>query len=183
MIELILVIAIISIMSAVVIVSVLGNRPAKQTEAGARLLASAIRQAQNFALSGKQDGANPSRKVCGYGVYFDNNANQYKIFYNFTGGATTCETFNQGNSLKYDASKTYSADYLVQTLPPDVMISAAANQNHLYFTAPFGNAYYNGVSLGKLTLTLKQQVQGNASFNLCLSGRGNVVENGTANCP
>lgn len=182
--ELMIVIAVIGIMTGVAFVSLGGSKAAKQVEVSARQLAAAIRQAQNYALSGRQDLASAAKKVCGYGVYFVNEATQYKIFYNYTTSGSNCDTANLTN-INYDTNdpQTYSADVETQALQKNVAVSISSDASSaIYFTAPFGDVYYNGGALGKKTITMKQ-VGGSAFYNICLSGRGNVVENGTINCP
>lgn len=59
--ELVVVVAIISIMTAVTIVSLQGSKTEKEVETAAREVSAAIREAQNNALTGKNDGSSPCR--------------------------------------------------------------------------------------------------------------------------
>lgn len=182
--ELMIVIAVIGIMTGVAFVSLGGSKAVKQVEVSARQLAAAIRQAQNYALSGRQDLANATRKVCGYGVYFKNTANnQYKIFYNYTIN-DSCDTANLTN-INYDTNYNYSADVETQALQQNVAVSISSDASSaIYFTAPFGDVYYNGGALGTKQIILRSTTNDETKYTVCAYGKGNVSEKaGEAICP
>jgi prepilin-type N-terminal cleavage/methylation domain-containing protein len=100
LIELMAVIAIIGIMTAVVIVSMSGQKDKKAVETAAREVAAAVREAQNYALTGK--GAVSG--CLGYTFSWTNSSVDYKFK-----GNGTCPAINQSNYTLKNGVKIVSS--------------------------------------------------------------------------
>ena len=176
LVELLIAIGIIAVMSSVLFVSLNGSKNIKQVEVAGRQLAAAIRQAQNYALSGKGDPANTSRKICGYGIYFADGGSQYQPFYNYTNSAGDCAAISKNYNV---AAPTFASP--AQALPDSVLISTIFSTDAFYFTIPFADTNYNGGALGTQKISLQKN---SAKYTVCVYGRGNVTEKaGDATCP
>jgi len=96
--ELLIVIAIIGIMTAVLLVNLSGSRSQKQVEAAAREVAAAIREAQNNALTGKN-----VTTGCSYIFTYNSGSSSYgisscsNINYTLSNGVI----FNNGNNFTF----------------------------------------------------------------------------------
>lgn len=66
--ELIVAMAILSTLAAVTIASMSGNRTRQEVESATRLVASVVREAQNYALTGKNITATPTARPCQFRV-------------------------------------------------------------------------------------------------------------------
>lgn len=163
--ELMIVIAIISIMTVVALVYISkSNRSGREVEFAAREVAVAIREAQNNALGGKQPDA--GTVACGHGFYFDSsNLASYKIFYNPKG--TDCDT-----AVKNHVNGT-SVDYITYSLENGVQLSASG-AGDIYFTSPHGIIYRNGSPL--LITTFITVTKDSNNYNICVYPSGNVIE-------
>lgn len=77
LIELIIVIGIIGILSAIVLANLIAARNQRDVQAGSQQLASHLREVQNYALTGKATGIDDNN--CSYGLRpHPTNANQYQ---------------------------------------------------------------------------------------------------------
>lgn len=135
--ELIIVMAIIGIMTAVSIVSFTPIRSSARLKAAQREVAAEIKLAQGYALQGKtQKGATP----CGYGFHFKDNSN-YEIFYNAPNGAgDTCGSRNSNPSnLKF--VNGYSSSVEAVTLKEGVILKSDPSKAQIYFTVPHANIF------------------------------------------
>ncbi len=68
LVELIVTTAALSIMATVTIMSLSGNKTRHEVQTAARLVTSAVREAQNYALTGKNITANPANRPCKFRV-------------------------------------------------------------------------------------------------------------------
>jgi len=102
-IELLTVIAIIGIMSAVAFVSLSSSKSSAKLSAAQREVAGAIKLAQSYALQGRMEtdeaGGSGLAVPCGYGFHFIS-PTDYEIFYN--PGPTRCTEKNSGEDIGYD---------------------------------------------------------------------------------
>lgn len=64
LVEVVVATAILSIMAAITLISINGNKINTEAQAGTRLVASAIREAQNYALTGKNITSDPNKRPC-----------------------------------------------------------------------------------------------------------------------
>lgn len=129
LIELVIVMAIISIMTAVGLVSLQSNKVTIQLEAAGREVAAAIREAQNNALNGKN--ASSTGTICKE-YYFNYTVNSTSYSVTCTGGSypvsynlKTPITFSTGGSINFSI--------------PSGNVSAAAN---IKLTKGGSNCYY-----------------------------------------
>ena len=109
LIELIITVAIIGIMTGVLLVSTSGSRTDKALEAAAREVAATIREAQNYALTGKDAGAGCNSYVFAYtdatDSYSVNNSCNINNSYTLKNGIV----FNSGVSGSFNFSAPYGA--------------------------------------------------------------------------
>ena len=134
LIELITVIAIIGIMTGIAIVSLVPAKSSAKLDAAGREVASAIKLAQSYALQGKVAGG---FVPCGYGVYVDEDANKYKIFYLEN---NDCEDFNKSSGDIDSADKTNKISE-TYTLKDGVKFSSDSKKSWVYYSVPHGNMF------------------------------------------
>ena len=148
LVELLIVIAIIGIMSAVSIVSLQNGKTEKEVETAATQVAAAIREAQNNALTGKK---NNGETPCDY-VYFRwiSNSN-YAISYEEKVSEGIC------SSIK---------DYSVYTLENDVIVSSF---DEISFSIPFGGTDISGTE--DIVLSKDSNI-----YHVCVTSSGSVTE-------
>lgn len=158
--ELVIIIAIIGIMTAVGLVSLNSGKNQKQVETEARKVISVIREAQNNALSGKSIGS--GRYPCSFEVSLapGSDTGKYSASYIYKNSvAETC------------ASNSVSSTYGNYNLSNGVVFSSAASD--INFSAPFG-----GVASSTSIPLLITLSKGDFSFNFCVCPLGKIVENG-----
>lgn len=178
-IELMATIAIVSIMTAVVLNSLSSPRAKKSVEMEARSLAAAIREAQSYALSGKQEGTDP---VCGWGInyntHIDVDPHKYTLFYN---KGSDC---NDVNVKKYyippEDSGSDSANSNVYTLNGRIRFLPDNLENSIYFKIPYGNIYIftdkTGLSTNETKIQLVSEIDANEKYSVCVYPSGMVTE-------
>lgn len=177
--ELMIVIAIIGIMTAVTVVSLGNTRTKKEVEVAAREVAAAIREAQNYALAGKQPGASVA---CGMGLVTDNDGTGYKIFYN-----TKANPGDDCNSIGKNYNPPNSVTLAQYNLKNSVQFPDSPinyRNKSVYFTMPHGTVYGNNGQILPANGNFPLQVgkAGTSYYYTCVSSSGNVVENGTDPC-
>lgn len=96
LIEIMVVVAIVSIMTATVIVSLGSGRAKKELETNAHEFASVVREAQNYALTGKQAGGGT---VCTFSVTWTS-PSTYSLGYTASGNCAVAPTSLVSYSLK-----------------------------------------------------------------------------------
>lgn len=176
--EAMIVIAIIGIMTAATIVSMVESKKNKQLETDVRKIVAVVREAQNYALSGKQPHPSPVKKACGFGVIHGGSLGtekKYAIFYNFIDNSDDCADApkgDTGNPAKTRMLSTFDlggADRF-----------GGVSDNHVYFEIPRAVPYVDGesVSIGKFQITN----DGVEFFNICISESGMITESGTTAC-
>jgi len=128
--ELMTVIAIIGIMSAVAIASLTGAKSKSALQTSTREVISAIALAQSYTLQGKEENVGGTMEtVCGYGLYISG-SNQYQIYYNILqSGSKDCSIQNTPGSTIGSTEPAY-------TLPDGVTFDMP-DESWLYFTAPY----------------------------------------------
>lgn len=134
LVEVITVMAIIGIMTAISIVSLRGARTGTNLENSRREAASAIKLAQSFALQGKTVGGNAP---CGFGFRFTDN-DIYEIFYIPSGGVS-CDIKNDDDDTR-NCSDTSCSTLESYNLKNNVTVTASTGKD-IYFTIPHGNVY------------------------------------------
>lgn len=137
--ELLAVIAIIGIMSAVGFVSLNSNKTNTKLQTAQREVSSIIRLTQSYALQGKAQGGNTP---CGYGFRFTS-ASGYEIFYNSASDlGVACDT---GNASPANRQFIVSTSQTAETgsLKNNVTLSGVADYTttEIYWTMPFGNMF------------------------------------------
>lgn len=103
LIEVMVVMAIISVMSGMVIVSLTDSRVKRELETNAREFAGVVREAQNYALTGKQ--LIPDTTPTSYGIQWTDSAPNYSLLYNGVSFSNYTlkngVTFSSGGNLSF----------------------------------------------------------------------------------
>jgi len=141
LIELLIVIAIMSVLLVGSIAALVSTNSSTTLERGQKELAAEISLARAYALQGKtQGGSTP----CGYGVQFNNDQQQYTIFYNVfldTTNGKNCDDQNRDQDYrKYLNSGSLPVE--TKVLPGQVKIHNSGDLV-VYFAVPSGTVYYN----------------------------------------
>ena len=89
LVEVIVVMAVVSILAGVLIVSLRGGRVTKELEASAREFTSVVREAQNYALTGKQIAGNDT---CSFSVEWTGGSSRYEMKYAEAGNCGTSQS-------------------------------------------------------------------------------------------
>lgn len=172
LIEMVVVLAIIAITSSVVIVSTTTNRSVRETERAVHLLAGSLREAQNYALTGKSTSV--TQENCFYGLRFISST-QYALVQYYKTGSGLCTATTTYNTL------------VTNTLPSGVsMTGIASYPTVLAFLLPRAEVYRG--TTGALSSLASAQLIGiqksGQNRYLCLYPSGRVEERGnTASCP
>ncbi len=133
-IELLVVIFIVALLSGLVLVGFFSGQKRYAVSRAAQLLAADLRRAQNFAITGKIQGATVP---AGYGLYISS-ASQYKLFY------------NNNTNKQYNASSI-----TLETISlADAAITSAGIAKSIYFTPPEPVTYINGAASGSQIFTI-----------------------------
>lgn len=120
--ELVIVMAIITIMTIIALSNIQSNKKSKELEAAARAVSAAIREAQNNALAGKQVTAD--MYPCNYQIRTSSISTRFLIRYNDHFLGSSCGSFN--NYITYDLKNN------VEIQVP------AVNINIITYSVPFG---------------------------------------------
>jgi prepilin-type N-terminal cleavage/methylation domain-containing protein len=159
LIEVVVVVAIIAIMSAVIFSSVSSGRSQSAVDAATRTLVNSIRELQQYALTGKQIVANSD--PCLYQIAWTSGSANYTTTYFYKNGSGTC---NQ------------TRDIATYTLPGGVLFSGTGS---LGFTLPYGKP-----NIGTASVALPVIKAGSVSGVTCVYRDGLVKsEVGTVSCP
>lgn len=166
LVEIMLVMAIIGVMSAMVFSSLRSGKEQKAVEGEARRVASAIREVQNYALTGKQiSGQIP----CRFGVGSIAIGNTSMVLR---------ESHRTGSSCSAGASADAAIPGMTVSLSNGVRFTADVNAS-FFFTVPRGelnpngNATPIGLRLGK----------GSTTYSVCVYPGGQVKDVMGASCP
>lgn len=160
LIELIIVIAIIGIMTAVTYVSLRNLKPTKKAEVSAREIGALLRQVQNDAVSGKMIGGTTA---CRFVLYLANNGSNlnYSGRYVFGQDAAACNANGQTQYMSGSVSG----------------VNVDSTKTISYFV-PHGDV----TGGGKILLTTTDG--SSRQYTVCVNSRGNVEERfGNAACP
>lgn len=95
-IEMVVVLAIVSLMSAVTIVSLNTSKISREVESQARVFASAVREAQNYALTGKNITSTSGAKPC----FFRVESGATGAYYIKQSNNGTCGSFSSGGTYQ-----------------------------------------------------------------------------------
>ncbi len=168
--ELILVIAVISIMTAVGLSLSTKLRTAKKVETAKREVVSVIKLSQNNALQGKTvSGSTP----CGFGFRFTSQT-QYEIYYVplISGSFSSCDEQNTDLDYRHCGSGCQTAETF--SLENGVIMSSDTNDAEAYFSIPHGNVYSSsGTTLVNTSFTLEDEGE-TKEENISISFSGSV---------
>ncbi|MFZ2300030.1 MAG: prepilin-type N-terminal cleavage/methylation domain-containing protein [Candidatus Moraniibacteriota bacterium] len=153
LIEVMVVIAIISILTGVVIASLGKGRVQRELETNAREFASVVREAQNYALTGKQIAGNTA---CAFYVRWS--ASAYALEYTYKNGSENCTA-----TPTPIATRTHTLKYGV----------TFANQGIVAFALPWANTSAQQVNFQKLT----------SRHSVCVSDAGKISDQAGTICP
>ena len=179
--ELIIVIGIIGIMTAVGIGSISSTKNSTKLKAARTEVAATIKTAQNYALQGK---VQSGETVCGYGVYFEDNE-KYHIFYVKLDGMAYANCNEQNNNCSFTdlcefKDNTNAISIENYTLPNGVTLATPATTDdaNFFFDIPHGNAYNNGTNpfLAPGAVDLEFEISGKTS-SITINSRGSIMEN------
>lgn len=172
--ELMIVIAIIGIMSAIGIVSLNNTRSFSKLKSAQEEVSATLKTAQNYALQEKSQ----SQKVCGYGFRFINN-HQYEIFYNKL-ALTNCSVQNGDSHYRHYRGDSSLSDGPFQ-LPEGTTLKSPvpATNAELFFDIPHANVFDHNGNLFSSTITLKFESPpgSNRIKELTISGRASIKAN------
>jgi type II secretory pathway pseudopilin PulG len=174
LVELMVVISIITIMSAAMLLVYSTSRGANKLQAAEREVATTIKLAHSYALQGRiENGQTP----CGFGFRFKGSTT-YEVFYNYNSG-TDCATFNKtADNLKYSSNST-SATGDTYHLNPGVKLSDESLNKSVYFTVPHGGTFdSSGDPLnnnGSVSFNLKSELD-NSTVEIKVGPGGLVTE-------
>ena len=169
-IELIIVIAIIGIMTAVTYFSLRDVKPAKEVEVGSRKIAALLRQTQNDAVAGKMmdNGVGAKKTPCAFVMRLSNVA----------GGVRYEKAYRQdntGGAANGCATSTDSAPYETGTIP---RITVDSNKDIRFFV-PHG-----GINMTSSRILLTHTADNTKRFTICIGANGNIEEKlGNQTCP
>jgi type II secretory pathway pseudopilin PulG len=154
------VMAMTAIMISVTMVSLTGARERKAVESEARKFAAVVREAQNYALTGKQFAS--GRVTCNVGIGdITNLENVYDVLYAYRSGADCTASPTQ-------------ATFVTNTLSNGVRFSSTASAFN--FAVPRGET--------GLASTLRIQLsKGSATYSVCIYPTGIVEDVSGASCP
>lgn len=150
LIEVIIVIAIIGIMTAISIVSLRGGKTSNNLETSRREVASIIKLAQSYALQGKITGGNTP---CGFGVRFTD-SNSYELFY-IVPGSGSCSDKNSSSASRRCSGNSDCHSLENYDLKSDIAVNDYSDKD-IYFIVPHASVYNSsGASFGGNSLTFK----------------------------
>ncbi|MBP9697673.1 MAG: prepilin-type N-terminal cleavage/methylation domain-containing protein, partial [Candidatus Moranbacteria bacterium] len=155
LIEILIVIAIIMIMSAVILTNYSSSRSAEQLESAAREVEAAVREAQSYALTGYQGvvGTDP----CRFEVRWSGSA--YSVWYWYKNASDVCD------------QRLVLGSYAVRN---GVTFNSGSN---FYYTPPYATGSFSGTSLA---IVLRQS---STYHTVCVYARGIVNNRVGQTCP
>ncbi len=162
--ELIIVIAIIGIMTAVSLVIMQGAKEKKQVEGAAREVAAAVREAQNNALTGRR--LNDTEYPCSY-EFVRTGPSSYEIQYTYHGASESCATVPLSSGV-----------YAAYSLKNGVTIDPFSN---ITFLLPHAVVSLSSGSF-PLAITLKKVSSSTFTYYVCVYDTGRVEEKGNSPC-
>lgn len=161
LVEIVVVVAIVGIMSALLFVNLSSNQATRAVETNTREFVGVVREAQNHALSGKQlvIGTDPCRYEINWGGVNGTTNKSYNLKYWYKNASGTC---NQSSVFA-----TYS-------LKPGVTFSSGAS---FYFTLP--HATLDFASGSRVAIFMKAS----ATHSACVYFNGRITDQVSASCP
>jgi prepilin-type N-terminal cleavage/methylation domain-containing protein len=159
LIEILVVVAIISIMAGVILANANSGRNEEAVDAATRTLVNTIRELQQYALTGRQFTSNTD--PCLYQIAWSNGANTYTTTYHYKDGSGSC---------------TQSVAIATFALPGGVLFSGTGNFG---FTLPYGKPNF-----GTASVALPVTKGGSVSGVVCAYKDG-LIKNtvGSSSCP
>lgn len=148
LIELVIVMAIISILAAVVTVSLGTQNTKKELETNAREFASVLREAQNYALTGKQP--DPPHITCQFSVSWDN---------------TPTSTYRLWSMSRNNGACNIPVDFATYSLKRGVQFSSPTTGT-VSFSLPWATTGSSKIVFAK----------GGFSHTVCLSTSGKITD-------
>ena len=174
LVELMIVMVMTAIMIAVTIVSLSGSRDRKAVEGEARKFAAVVREAQNYALTGKA--INATDPTCGVGIKaIVSGATTFRLKYmHRTSGAVSCSA---GFTIPADTDNFSS----IRSLLNGVQF-ASDTASAIYFSVPRGELIDgNGAAITTTQLILLSK--GSSMYSVCVYPTGRVEDVSGASCP
>ena len=131
-IELVIIVAIIGIMTSVLLVSTSGSRTDKALEAAAREVTATIREAQNYALTGKGAGAGCNTYVFTYGAGAYSVSNGVACSVNSSYALKNGVTFQNPGLLSFSFAVPHGAiSGIVFGTPRDIILDKSSKVIHV----------------------------------------------------
>lgn len=175
LIELLLVVAIISIFLVVGTTFLRSSRNFNNLKVAQREVASAVKAAQGYALSGRISSGGEA--PCGYGVRFLNDTT-YSIYYiPKHSSKSNCETQNQDASFLQCTGSNSCASSESFSLPREIELkSPTSSSAEIYFTVPHGNVYgSSGTEYAGQTWKIFSR-NDDSERDIVISSRGSIRE-------
>ena len=180
-IELMVVIAIIGIMTAVILVSQQDTKNARTVQTAGRNLTATIRELQNNAVTGKQIvDASSTKVICGYGIIVSG-GNSYDLFYNYYDKGTpnaNCDsvgtTYDNSKSSKYVSASKFGNNVTTGT------------SMTVFYSVPYGSVAAADAANAFLPLPKPITLTFNSkNYLVCIYPSGRIEEPGVgvATCP
>lgn len=180
LIEILVVIVIISAVSAVGMMTYQSIKNSSQLESSQREVATVIKLTQSYAVQGKTQLIDAEQQVpCGYGFRFTSTT-EFQIFYNKPLSGEDCQIINEGsdnNKFRFDAA--FSVPIENFSLGKNVALTAPAPAySGIYFTTPDATVHRGNGSILAVgvtrTFVLKFQ---SLSKNVVINSVGSITEN------
>lgn len=161
--ELLTIIGIIGIMTAVTYASMSSLRTGKEVEVAARQIASLIREVQNNAVSGKMMNGDTT---CRFYIEISNSGNNlaYRVSYRHDGGSG-CDS---ASSVQYSSGTIEKVNAVIPPLGPSAI------------TIPYNVPH--GATSG-FNVVLRSSVDSSKQYVICTSSTGNIEEKEGSTCP
>lgn len=148
--ELVIVTAIITLLSALLIARIHITNPGRALKGGAQELAANIRKTQNMAVSTKKTGGDIP---CGYGLYFDKNTPSGYILFAEWDSDPNCGNINRD----YDGGSEKIKEIIFSS-PLVEIASTNPSPLSLFFLPPDPETFVNGsLPVAEVTITLKSK--------------------------
>jgi prepilin-type N-terminal cleavage/methylation domain-containing protein len=185
--EVLVVIAIMAIMTAVVLISQQNTRNQRYLEAGGRQFAAVVQELQNNTLTGKQISA--GRTICGYGFRIADSPNNktYDLYYNYVpDSAHSCSGEGETTAVPRGYNAEFSNLYGQNNSFGNNVSAAVSSLDGAYFSIPYANAYGGNGSVlpANFKITLSH-VSVSQNYTICIYSGGRIEEPGinTSTCP
>lgn len=168
-IEIMVTIAVISIVSTVVITDYSRSEQRKKVIYTAQQIEQDIRKAQIFSLTGKKNSV-ISERPCGYGVSFTKNSSLYTVFQELCAGSN--KVYDAGEEIENISLLNHTIINNLSVYDPAGVLTGSPNSLNVFFNIPFADIFINNTD--KATFSrVEIEITNNAGFNKILTIKNN----------